>query len=188
MRILRPQQGNLWVLAKEHLTVESLPRRLRAADVCLSDLDDTDCNSPAKLLTSHAIGTHYWSPRWLDWAVRNFVVQRNGNGVESARWDAYVQRFLSTAERRQEAKRFFTKEQVRATLFPGVAAFYQHLPAVKVYVTRNIEEVVESYARELGFTEWHGEEQCKRVPVERYLKEHPEQQHYLVKGDSEEDF
>ncbi len=189
MKLLRPQQGTMWVLAREPLTVKTLPQQLRAADVCISDLDDTDCNSPARMLARRAIGTHHWSPAYWDWGIQALTARKKkGQNSESKSWNLYVERFLSTAGAKLKVTEFFTPERIQSTLFPGVDAFYQRLSAKKVYVSRNIAEVVQCYAEELGFAEWHGEELLKRQAVEKYVTAHPEQQHYIVKGDSEEDF
>lgn len=173
---------------------EALFQRVLHADVCLSDLDDTDAASPAKF-----IALHDWKSRvWNGWdyfcwfAETGWHYLFNGNNVESKRWKKYVATFLKKDGLENAAAiatidRLLNPEQIKSSLFPGVPELYSLLSAEKFYVSRNITSIVQKYGQQLGFRDAYGEVEQKGNFVERFVQEHPFFQRYLVRGDSAED-
>jgi len=172
---------------------EELFQRVLHADACLSDLDDTDAASPAK-----SIALHNWRSRlWNDFGYLCWFVETgwhylfNGNNAESERWRKYVDLFIKNKGGNTEAlaqiDRLIDTSHITASLFPGVAEFYDLLPAKKYYVSRNIPLIVQKYGQHLGFRDTFGEVYDKAQFVEGFVREHVNFQHYAVRGDSKED-
>lgn len=98
-----------------------------------------------------------------------------------------MRQFLSERKSRLSVSSFYTAERVRNSLYPGVAELYHLLSAHKFYVSRNIGEIVLSYAGALGFDGCFQEVFDKEKFTREFVRYHPEFRRYFVKGDSEED-
>ncbi len=163
------------------------------AQVCLSDLDDTDAASPARF-----VALQNWKSRMVhDSAYRNWFIRTGrqylfNKDYESRSWKEYVDIFLRSGERWNEHEytqidQLISSEQIVASVFPGVPEFYDILSAQKYYVSRNIPLIVQKYGQQLGFCDTFGEVYDKAHFVENFVREHSSVEHYLVRGDSEED-
>ncbi len=168
--IIEPHDG-IWVAVQPRHTADALQQKILQADVCLSDLDDTDAESPAK-----EIALADWKRRvWEDWGYFQWFMQAGirhvfqGKAAESASWNDYKRRFLSNPSLRQAAAELYTEEKVRSSLFPGVPELYALLPAEKYYLTRNIREITVSYAQALNFRGFFAEVENKEAFVERFV-------------------
>lgn len=177
-----------WVAAKEELNEVALAANILSCNICVSDLDETDAESPAKEIARKAIGTSYLRPAYWGWCLRTKrALEREGKKVEGERWRKYGELFLRKKRGIKKAGEYFNEKRVREFLYPGVEEFYGILGRrYKVYLTRNIREVGEKFGGVLGFDEVQGEVLDKAKALEEFVKGHPFDW-YLVKGDSEED-
>lgn len=112
--------------------------------------------------------------------------------MESERWKKYVDTFLKSegqdkGETITEIDRLLNPEQIQNSLFPGVGELYSLLSAEKYYVSRNLPMIVQKYGQHLGFRDTYGEVEQKGNFVEQFVRKHPALQHYLVRGNSDED-
>lgn len=177
-----------WVAAREGLNRVELAAQIQSCDICVSDLDETDAESPAKEIARKAIGTSYLRPAYWRWCWGTArALARDGKKAETERWKRYVELFLRKGKRIKKAAEYFDEERIRGALYPGVEEFYGKLGhQYKVYLTRNIREVGKKFGGVLGFDEVQGEVLDKAKALEEFVKGHPFDW-YLVKGDSEED-
>lgn len=166
-----------------------LVKRILATDICVSDLDDTDAESPAKIVAKdfrhYGINPAYWY--WLVKAGINHSL--DGKRSESDSWKEFAKRFLRNKDELERVKNIFTPEKVRSTLYPGVEEFYDLLPreAIKAYVTRNIQEIALAYADILGITAIWPKQYDKFETIKQIFEKSRTKKRWLVKGDSEED-
>ena len=188
MNFLRQQ-----VAVKDLLELE-LKQRLLLADHCISDLDHTDVNgSPAEDLAKQRIGvssTSWGNLRYANWAfwtglefLSAYHCEDRETAMEKAKeqcFSAYDSAFLRTSkvdncrlelkrEVQQELTELVNKRDIAKSLFPGVKEFYQALPAQKMYLSRNLQPIVEAYAGFLGFTGVKSEVKLKRAVLEHLL-------------------
>jgi len=171
--LLEPKNGK-WVAAQDDLTSAEIKTRILAADVCISDLDDTDADSPAKEIAKRAIGIEFDPLGYLTWGIGTAVsLVKNGKKGESERWKKYIHNFLNFPGARVQVSELFNPEKVRHSLYPGVEEFYASIPAAKFYLTRNIKEVADVYGNVLGFTGVISEAFDKEKAIRDFLTEHP---------------
>lgn len=186
--VIEPHNGT-WLAVQDSLSLDHLVQQVVQADVCIADLDDTDALSPARRLAfddwSLRIFTdkEYW--RWLRRAGLRFVQQRPD--AESTSWKEYVDMFLQGRQERKAIQRYFTTPTIRSLLFPGVKEFYACLSCPKFYVSRNIKEITEAFGMYLGFQGAFSEVYEKGEFIEQFVKDFPQFQQYVVRGDSAED-
>ena len=173
---------------------EGLFQRVLHADVCLSDLDDTDAASPAKFIALHDLKSRLWNNfDYLCWfAETGWHYLFNGNNVESQGWKKYVNTFLKDErvwkpEALAHIDQLIDAQHITASIFPGVPEFYSLLKAQKYYVSRNLALIVEKYGQKLEFKNSYGEVEKKGNFVEHFVEEHPSFQYYVVRGNSDED-
>lgn len=166
-----------------------LVKRILATDICISDLDDTDAPSPAKVLASdwrhYGRSPAYWT--WLFKAGTKHLLF--GKKSESGSWEKFINKFLRDPEELSRIEKLFTPEYLESTLFPGVKEFYGLLPrdAIRIYLTRNIREVALAYAGYLGINEIHAEQFDKHLTIQKIIQTPYLRKRWLVKGDSDED-
>ena len=190
MNFLKRPDNGVWVAVQDDINNDSLRERILAADVCISDLDDTDTISPAKMILGKAAGTSHFSPRYWMWCLGTACsLVWNGKSGEARRWNKYVKRFLSDWKGQDEVIATFTRDVVEATFYPGVKELYHFFgdDVKKFYVTRNILHATAPYATTLGFAGSHHSVFNKRKFMECFVKDFPVFQRYFVKGDSEEE-
>lgn len=188
MKYLVEPHKKIWVASK--LPEEELRQKIVEADVCLSDLDDTDTHSPAKMLAMENFCSRFLTDeKYRSWACQcmgvNFWDKEDKSASEL--WKNYVGVFLPPRIRKSIAEDKFPPAKVREMLYPGVAKFYSLLEARKYYVSRNIVEVIQQFAEPLGFDDCFGEQYDKWQFTENFVANHPQFRRYIVKGDSEED-
>lgn len=185
MIYLREPCKGVWVASRE-LGNELLRQRILQADVCISDLDDTDAKSPAK-----EIAFHDWLRRsfkdekyrcWL-WECSKAKL-REGKKAERECWKEYVRLFLGTVKAREQVGRFFSSEKARDSLFPGVLELYGLLSADKYYLTRNIEQITRKYQWVLKFRGVFTEVDEKEKLMEGFILHNPKYKRYFVREDS----
>ena len=185
--LLEPKNGK-WVAAQNDLTSAEIKTKILAADVCISDLDDTDTDSPAKEIAKRAIGIEFDPLGYLTWGIGTTVsLIKNGKNGETERWRQYVHTFLKFPGSRAQVSALFNPEKVRNSLYPGVEEFYASIPAARFYLTRNIKEVADVYGNVLGFTGVISEAFYKEKAIQEFLINHSQFQRYVVRGDSDED-
>jgi len=184
-----PEQGTWVATPHADLEARTVARKILSADVCISDLDDTDADSPAKEIAFKALGTSYLSPRYLGWlAATAFQYLGHGKAAESAAWRDYIDTFLhNNPQGLREVVDHFTPERVEATLHPGVKELYGHLAATRVYFTRNIPPVAKLFEQAAGVSCHAAEVFHKAQAIEKFNHNFPHFQRYFVKGDSTED-
>lgn len=172
---------------------EELFQKVLHADACLSDLDDTDAASPARFVAlqnwkSRIVHDHDYR-RWIIRTGRQYLFDRDS---ESQSWKEYVNLFLRddngwNMSACAQIDQLISSDHIMTSVFPGVSEFYNLLPAQKYYVSRNIPLIVQKYGQQLGFRDTFGEVYDKAQFVERFVHEHTPFQHYVVRGNSEED-
>ena len=141
-----------WLAHRRGTDIQTLCTRILTADVCLSDLDDTDADSPGKRIALHGIGSGFDPIGYAKWCVETAVKSaRHGKNAESEQWKKYVEQFLRYPGSKAAVEALFTPELVVASLYPGVQELYALLPAQKFYITRNIAEVANAYGTVLKF-------------------------------------
>ena len=180
-------QGS-WVSSQ--LSQEEIRREISKAQVVLTDLDDTDAVSPAKILAREHVqrGAKHHA-RYLSWVVRSsWKKYHQGKSSETEIWKEYVDTFLKSKSQRIRAGEYFDERNVQQLLFPGVQDFYRALPPTyKSYITRNISEVARAFSSVVGIDSIVAETPNKGIATEQFIQSNPWFQNYIIKGDSEED-
>ncbi len=173
---------------------EGIVQRVLHADACLSDLDDTDAASPARMIALQNWKSRLWEDfDYFSWFLRTgWHYLFNGNAAASGRWKEYVKIFLRKKDHDHtlplaDSEQLLSDEQRQSSIFPGVEEFYSLLPAEKYYVSRNLPLVAQKYGQHLGFRDSFGEIEPKGRFAEHFVQNHPRYQHYLVRGNSEDD-
>ncbi len=179
MRYLINKNKQVWVASSLEETV--LKERILNADVCLSDMDDTDTKPTARLIITTGWKRYFLNPEFISWWM-NETLKRNGKDT----WRNYKNLFIDEDERNR-IKKVFTPEVIQEILLPGVKEFYSLLDCHKVYVSRNLQEIVSSVGRELGFQDIIGESLDKEKSISEFIERNPQFKKYIVKGDSHYD-
>ena len=189
MRFIIPPKDKVWVAARDGLTRYNIEQLVKQADICISDLDETDCHSPSKY-----VALDHWLQRMLkDKSYRTWLLHaaqqrlRSGRNVESALWKQYVEAFLQRPEQRAEIEKIITPNVVLNSFYPDVTHFYGYISAPKCYVTKTIREIAAPYAEMVGFAAIFPEIIDKRAFMEEFVQHYPQFQQYLVRGDSCDD-
>ncbi|MBS3117002.1 hypothetical protein J4421_05395 [Candidatus Woesearchaeota archaeon] len=182
------------VAVKDSLTEEVLKKILLSASHCLSDLDHTDVDgSPAIDVAKKRIGVsstsfgHLKLVSWAFWTGLEFSSAFSSEDRETAmetvrerRFSAYDRTVLRNpmapnyqrelkSKVKQELAKLVNERYIARSLFRGVKEFYQVLPAKKIYLSRNLQPIVEAYAGFLGFTDALSEVKQKQAALERLL-------------------
>ena len=189
MYFIIPPKDKVWVASRDGLTRYNIEQLVKQADICISDLDETDCHSPSKY-----VAFDHWPQRmlkeksyriWLLDAVQQRL--RSGRNAESASWKKYVETFLQRPEERAEILTMITPDVVLNSFYPGVTQFYSYISAPKCYVTKTIREIAALYAEMFGFWAIFPEITDKQTFMEAFVQRYPQFQQYLVRGDSSDD-
>lgn len=194
MEIFR-QDKNIWVAASKEFSEgksneqikQEIKERLSSCEAWFADLDDHDAKSPGKRLALNAIGTSHLNPKYLLWCIETGFAWLVHNDAESRQWKKYATNFLRSEKALEDVTKSLTDERIAASLYNGVREFYQLLPAMKIYVTRNILQVAKAYAQYLGFHTIMPEAEEKGIIAERFIQEHPNITRYGCGGNSKED-
>jgi len=197
MKFAVESNNGIWVKVQEEIKIPDLRKKILEAQVCISDLDDTDARSPAKEIGIYRnlFRKRMFNPRFFLWALNGLVkyVKKRKN-VESECWKEYIELFLRDQNELANVKKSFDKYEIKRLVYQGVKEFYSLLPnTYKVYFSRNIIEIVNIFGTYLGFNELHAEVHDKEMEtvlfVEKDLKSRNKKPFtkYLVRGDSIEE-
>ena len=100
---------------------EELVVRIKTADICISDLDYTDADSPAKNLAADFF--HFWSKDYARWALstaKRKISPLERQRADSESWSEFIDSFLKKEEELEYVKQRFSETLVRESLYPGV--------------------------------------------------------------------
>lgn len=178
---------NGWVATNKNTVESGLAKKIREADIILADLDGTDASPGEKLIFETLADDRYLFDRktwkWTIESIQSFA--SDGMNSESKVWRAFVEQFLQNPKRLAQVKKKFEK-CANDTLYRGVPEFYDVLNpnSLKIYVTRNITEVVRAYANVLGFDYYFTGQFDKVKSAEELIEQFPDRKRFLVKGDS----
>jgi len=191
MKFLKEPSGRGWVAVNSTIKDDAdLRSRLLSADICFSDLDDTDAFAPAKKIAfdkwfSRLLNDDHYLGWFLD---TTFAYLRDGRCAESEQWALYRETFLQDLVARENIGESFRVESARALVFPGVADFYKRISALKFYVTQNVLPITGRFVDLFDFMGAFTEVDDKGKIIENFVLNHPRYQHYLVKGDMNTDY
>lgn len=178
---------NLEITSK--LQENELAEKIVRSDVCLSDLDDTDAESPAKVMVfSRMRRLSSIDPIFISWGIKSlYDLFTGGKKSEDKCWREYIK--VLDGDSRKEADEMFSQEAVIDLLvYPGVRDLYGLMEnAKKVYVTRNIIEIAGRFAKNLGLDGVIAETFDKEKSTAEFIENNPELKRYFIKGDSKED-
>jgi len=186
------EKGNSWLrISHPELTADLLRERLKGADILLADLDDTDAPSPAKEIARRLMKTASFNPKILNWARDTaWGLVKNGKRAESGLWEKLLKDCRRDKKLEERLRKIIDEYTSRWTLnvpYPGVAEFYQALSCQKIYISRNIEEVLAPFAKTFGFSRVFPERFEKLEELQKILAENPQAKRFIVRGDSYED-
>jgi len=190
MELITKQKNDAWILIKEDLDLITLKERILGADVCISDIDDTDAKSPAKNLAYHSlIESKVLNPKFWLWCLETgtkLLADRKKAEIEA--WKKYVENFLRDPKELQKIKARFTDKNIEQLLYPGTFELYVLLKdTYKIYITGNIEEIAQKFTNFFGFDEYMAEVFDKEKAAINLVERKPWFKNYFVKGDSKED-
>lgn len=183
--VFRPEllkEGDSWL----KINNPEFRERLEGADILLADLDETDAPSPAKKIARQIVTKtlNLKSFAWLTQTVVAFL--RNNQKAESGAWKNFLADFRQNKDF-QKALREFTPQEALRVSYPGVLEFYNSLSCPKVYVSRNVSEVVSAFAQAFGFSQIFTEQFNKIEALPQIFQSYPDVKTIIVRGDSEED-
>ncbi len=180
-----------WVATKDPTKFDDLARRIKHADLIVSDLDDTDAPSPAKaeayrclLQPRRALNPRFWA--WC--AATAWKLLREGDAANLPQWLAFKEQFLDEPALRDIAQRHTPKSAI-TSMFPGAQHFY--IPflrrARRYYVTGNIPQITDAYLRANAFDGMLCDQYDKARSIERLLSDNISRDRILIKGNAAED-
>jgi len=178
---------------KKKFTAFDLKKKINQVQVWFFDLDDNHCYSPSKKVAYKALGTSYFSPKFVGWGLQTgLALLSQGKKAESKRWKSYVDSFLTSDESKEKLEKIFTIDYAKKTIYTGVQEFCKFVHDLEsntdsLYITRTVEEIARPYAKVLGVDSVIARADDKAKVVEQYLKENPHIKIFGVDGDSEED-
>tara|TARA_Y100000310_G_C20628492_1_gene787274 strand:+ start:218 stop:955 length:738 start_codon:yes stop_codon:yes gene_type:complete len=168
---------------------ETLVEQLQRADGIIADIDDCDVRSLArKFIIRATLNPNYLTnPKFINWLKTSG--QRwlsEGKEVESECGKSLIADVLDDSLRRK-IRRISGKQKVK--FFKGIREFYAALPEgiTRVYVTRNIEELVYPVVEKLSIDLALFEQFEKEGSIAEILSQKPDLRRVIVKGDSDED-
>jgi len=190
--IIDPSNDEVWVAIKPQLKKEDLVKRILSSDIMVSDLDDTDTQSPSKEIAYASLKRPKYlsDPRFWLWCISTeYKLIKNGKNAESETWATFIEKFLRNPKELEKLKQKYTPEFVASKFYQGAMDFYGLMPLnmIKIYLTRNIKEVAESYKQSASFDEVMAEQFDKENSIKRISQKYPERRKFIVKGDSPED-
>ncbi|MBI2672127.1 hypothetical protein HYX16_04295 [Candidatus Woesearchaeota archaeon] len=196
MKFIVASDNGIWVKAQDQVEIPGLRKQMLEADVCISDLDDTDAKSPAKEIGiyNNLLSRRIFNPRYIFWGLKGLIkyikLEKN---AESECWKEYIKLFLRDPKELSKIKSGI-EGKIRKLAIPGVKELYGLLPnAYKVYFSRNIIEVLSAFSAYFGFNEFHAEVFDKQIETQRFVERDLESKEkkpftrYMVRGDSVED-
>ncbi|MEK6937053.1 MAG: hypothetical protein AABW58_03200 [Nanoarchaeota archaeon] len=191
MKFVVNEKNGIFLATQDNLDEKILREQILNADACISDLDDTDAQSPAKDLAFGCLTDkdYLLDGNFCVWCLRSLgklVIE--GKRAESETWSDFVNKFLRDQKNVEKAKKRFNEEKVKKLVYPGVKELYSKLgKARKAYFSRNIKEVAKIFGDFLGFSDVESEVYDKDRATMRFVTENPWLKRYFIRGDSEED-
>lgn len=184
--LIEPHDG-IWVAVQDGMDEDSLRERILQADVCISDLDETDAESPAKRIVRNDFLFRISDKNYRRWLWDTFrTLRQHGKQAQGECWREYVNLFLRDEDSLQRVRDLLTPEAVRESLLPGVEELYPLIPGESYCLTRNIEDAAKAYQAVLGYRAVFPEVYDKKEFMEHFVQENPHLQRYLVREDSME--
>lgn len=184
--LIKPHDG-IWVAVQENTSEDSLRDKILQADVCISDLDDTDAESPAQRIVRNDFLFRISDKNYRRWLWDTFrTLRRQGKQAQGERWKEYVSLFLRDEGSLQRVRDLLSPATVRESLLPGVEELYSLITQESYCLTRNIEDAAKAYQAVLGHQVVFPEVYDKKDFMERFVQKNPHFQRYLVREDSME--
>ena len=189
--ILTNKRRQNWILINPKISKNEIKLRLKNADLLISDIDDTDAPSPAKLMAYYSLlnPKFFFNLKFQSWClftVKNLLSK--GKRAEGKVWRAFIDKFLNDSQRLNFYLKKFNISYIESLQYPGVKEFYEMIPrAKKVYITRNIKEIAVLFQKINKFDDILCKQFNKIQAVTSVLKKAPDVQNIILKGDSEED-
>jgi hypothetical protein len=173
-----------WLHIKD--TWQDLKNKILSSDLLVSDLDGTDAKSPAIYVASDAFRRERYLTNidFLKWAVKSpLKLLAKGDVAESELWSEFVEKFLRNPVELDRVRDTFTPEFTASRLYPGLIEFYGMLnkKIKKIYSTRNIKEIAESYKIAVGFDEAIAEQNDNVKALEDICKRYPHKRRLIIK-------
>lgn len=192
--LIEPTKKLGWVSAENCANESELVKKILSADTILSDLDGTDTSAAKQVFFDFLKEPKYFlNPAFLAWlacAGGNYVVNvLHGQNAESQIAREFICKFLRQEKDLSRITSKYDEEFARSTLFSGIKEFYGLLPnnSLKIYVSRNIKDVLQAYMQATKSNEALSEQFDKKKSVEKIIKKYPNQKKFVVRGDTVED-
>lgn len=190
MEIFSKSDDESWIRSK--YSPKEIKKKMQSIDVCVSDLGDTDADSPARLILERDFDERFmndikhtaWYLKWIAkfWIGGKEKFQKNESGM----WKEFIERFWDEESIKKEAIHnvYAASDDL---IYPGVETFYSLLPkhAAKIYMTRETKELATPFYEKLSFTGMVTEAFDKELEMERFIINNPKYRSYLIKGDSD---
>lgn len=189
--IIPPSRDIGCVAVNDDADESGLVARLRRADIILADLDGTDASAGLNfVLYSTGEPEFFLALKCWKWLFKSGYLYAKYRGkAESEIGKAFMDVFMRSEKHVQRIKDIFTQEFTKSLLYEGVPEFYDLLRGdlLRVYVSRNHEEVVKAFFRALAFNDYFAEEFDKKETVKKALDRFPYRKRFIVKGDTMHD-
>ena len=139
--------------------LDSILWDMSQSNLIISDLSDTVGYSPAKAMAysmllrpSKLISFSFWA-----WAIPCFMdLMIRGQEAEEPQWHRFRKEFLHGEELKRQVSWY--QHHAGEVLYPGASTFYRHFSTTKkVFLSRDLQPVVDAYASILGFDHAIGE-------------------------------
>lgn len=184
------ESGKAWLAVQDDADEQRLAGLIHTADIAVSDIDETIAVSPSKKAAKRIVaGNMLRRPSLLKWAVKAVCMRyfsRNGKKHEPELWKEFLS--LLKAEEIERVKTIITPEHAASSLYKGVPEFYSFIPgAKKVFVTRSLECIAESYRIASGFDAALSMQFDKTKSAREIAGRFPSCKRYVFLGDSAED-
>ncbi|MBI4141217.1 hypothetical protein HY485_05265 [Candidatus Woesearchaeota archaeon] len=188
MKLITPHSSRKsWIAIADDADESGLVKRIKQADIILSDLDQTDA-FPAKELVLNFVmdGRNLFNRHLWHWfGTVGYLLYVEGKRAFNDATLSFTNSFIKTPRELTRIKKKYQQSYVTTTFYPGVLDFYKALPqALKIYVTRNIEEIAKPYAEAANFNYALQEQYDKKNAVDIVRKQFPERKRFIIRGDS----
>lgn len=184
------ESGNAWLATGDDADEQRIAGLIHTADIAVSDIDDTIALSPSKKAAIRIVtGGMLRHPSLLKWAAKaacRRYFSKNGKKHEPGLWKELVP--LLGAREIEQAKEIITPEYASSSFYKGVPEFYSFIPnAKKVFVTRSLECIAESYRIAAGFDAALSMQFDKKKSAREIISRFPSCRRHVFLGDSAED-
>ena len=188
---IQPTKEKGWVALNEETDESSLAKKIREADIILADLDGTDTSSGYSLVLYSLNQPEFFSTIkfWKYLAKSAYLYAKKRKKSESEIWKNWINTFYRDKSHLKNVREMYTPKFANSELYKGVREFYDTLrgDALRVYVSRNLDEVIEAFSKTLAFNDFFAEQFNKKDSVKQILERFPHRKRFIVKGDTAED-